>query len=77
MQYICEKFNRTSSVVMAGHSSGGHECAMLLSTSWANSYPDVEQFLRVKLKRVLMLCGVCDVTHLIDSDIDEALKMRW
>jgi len=48
---------------------------MMLSRDWSRSCPDVDRYFGEKLERVVLLCGIFELTHLIGTEIDDALKL--
>ena len=77
IEFIAKQFNDASGITIAGHSSGGHECATLLSTSWMQVNDRVENYLKTKLKRVVLISGVFDVTQLLDTIENDSIKLSW
>ena len=77
MELVCEKFPDTSDVTIFGHSSGGHECAMLLTSLTSVEDKVLEHHFQAKLKRVVICCGVLDVTQLLNTVLNESLKLSW
>ena len=77
LEVIAQEFKETKSITIFGHSSGGHESAMMASTSWKDVYDDVDRYFQSKLKRVVVSCGVVDVTQVLASSLNLELKLRW
>jgi len=77
MEVISQHFDKAKSITLLGHSSGGHECAMLVSTSWNKLNDDIEKYFQAKLKRVVVFCGVVDVTQLLATSLNESLDLSW
>jgi len=74
MSLIARKFPDTSKVSLFGHSSGGHKAAMVVSTCHTDDQI-LDDFLTKKLATVAYICGVFEVTHLIGTSINDAVKM--
>lgn len=77
MGFIAKQFSDAAGVTIAGHSSGGFECAALLSTSWKQVDENVENYFKTKLKRAVLMCGVFDVTQLLDTVENDIIKLSW
>nr|CAB3220476.1 kynurenine formamidase-like [Phallusia mammillata] len=75
MMFIATKFPKAKSLTLSGHSSGGHECAMVASLDWQEIDPNMQKYFEEKLKRVVLLCGVFELTHLIDTETGVPLKL--
>jgi len=77
MNFISKQFSDTAGVTLVGHSSGGYECAILLSTPWYQFDEKVADYFKTKLKGVVLMCGVFDVTQLIPTVENEIIKLSW
>jgi len=72
---ITNDFGKTSKLHISGHSSGGHKVMMLLTRDWSKYDETVCGFLEEKLFNVTVLCGVFDLEHLVDTEVNFPLKM--
>ncbi|CAK8673951.1 unnamed protein product [Clavelina lepadiformis] len=77
LSFISKKFWATSEIIIFGHSAGGQECTMLLSTDWKAYDAELAFYLKSKLKKVISICGVYDLTQLIETHVNDVLNMSW
>ena len=77
MNFISKQFGNTAGLTIVGHSSGGYECAILLSTPWNKVDQRVSDYFKTKLKRGVLMCGVFDVTQLIPTIENDIIKLSW
>ena len=71
LKEACNK--RSQAVYLMGHSAGGHLVAMLRLTDWSqyNLPPGAEK----KIKSVFSLAGLFDIRFLLDSFVNDQIKM--
>ena len=74
MSFIARKFPDANRISMFGHSSGAHKCAMIVSISHTDTV--LNDYLKRKLCTVAIICGVFDVIHLLNTSINDAVKMN-
>uniref|UniRef100_H2YJJ0 BD-FAE-like domain-containing protein n=1 Tax=Ciona savignyi TaxID=51511 RepID=H2YJJ0_CIOSA len=68
-------FPLTSKITISGHSSGGHLCAMLLSTDWSVFGKDISSYLERTLRKAVLICGIFELQHLKETRENENLKL--
>jgi arylformamidase len=61
-------------VYLVGHSAGGQLVTMLCMTNWRNNF-NLSSGAQKKLKGVFSLAGLFDIRPLVDSFINDAIKM--
>jgi len=70
-------FPHADHVTMCGHSSGGHKLFEMLAHDWlASDHVAVDTWLSARLTDVILVCGVYQLDHLLDSDLNILLKMN-
>ena len=77
LKLIAQEFGNSKEVSLFGHSSGGHEVAMMLSTSWYQIDHVVDEYLQKNLRRVVVMCGAVDITQLLATEVNDCLDLSW
>ena len=71
LQEACDK--GASAVYLMGHSAGGHLVTMLWQTDWSGY--DLPDGAEEKIKAVFSLAGLFDIRFLLDSFVNDEIKM--
>ncbi|XP_078489198.1 kynurenine formamidase-like isoform X2 [Ciona intestinalis] len=75
ISYFAQIFPLASKITLVGHSSGGHETAMLLATDWLSYNPDTASYLERTLRKVVLVCGIFQLEHLLGTEDNKVLQM--